>query len=210
MKNLKKIGHKVLLGSTLLLMPLLAVGVLMLVFSCKANAKGKTKHPIYSQIITNSPSINKKYAMKLSNIIYRKARKYDIRADLLTAILAQESMYRMVQGSCSTGYVEIDMGYLKATIPETMRASIKAYTNEEITVCADFGIGQINYRNIAKLGFDKERLLTDLDYSVDIAALMLKKKYKYYGKTGPDWWTRYNAYDPDKRKIYKKMVERFL
>ena len=184
----------------------LIVGILVFAI----NVDAKTKHPIYNQIISNSPSINKAYAMKLSNIIYKKTRKYKVNARLFTAILAQETMYKLSQGSCSTGYIKIDMEYLTAAISLEMKNKLRDYTNSKVTICEDFGIGQVNHRNIAKFEMDKERLLTDLDYSVDMAAFMLNLTKKYYSKKDSEWFTRYNAFSKDKRKKYKSLVERFL
>ena len=66
-----------------------------------AIAKEKTKvsicttNPVYCQIIKNNPSLDRKYAMKLSNAIHAVAVLYDIEPKKYAAILAQESMYKL-------------------------------------------------------------------------------------------------------------------
>lgn len=52
------------------------------------------QNPIYCQIVKNKPTINRKYAMKLSNLIYKITKNHNINAHSFTAILAQESMYK--------------------------------------------------------------------------------------------------------------------
>jgi hypothetical protein len=53
------------------------------------------KNPIFCQIVKNNQSIDKDYAMKLSNVIYHVAKLYNIDPKKYAAILAQESMYKM-------------------------------------------------------------------------------------------------------------------
>lgn len=57
----------------------------------------------------------------------------------------------------------------------------------------DYGIGQINEKNIRKLKLDKYRLLTDVEYSVYEAAKILKYFQKRYSKTEYCWFARYNV-----------------
>jgi hypothetical protein len=52
-------------------------------------------NPIFCQIVKNNPTIDRIYAMKLSNVIYYVAKLYDIDPKKYTAILAQESMYKL-------------------------------------------------------------------------------------------------------------------
>jgi len=50
---------------------------------------------IYEQILKNNPYINKQYALKLSYIIVKVSIKRNVNPRQLTAILAQESMYKL-------------------------------------------------------------------------------------------------------------------
>lgn len=49
----------------------------------------------YGQIKKNNPSLDETYARELSFIVDKLALRYGIKPDRLTAILAQESMYRL-------------------------------------------------------------------------------------------------------------------
>lgn len=74
----------------------------------------------------------------------------------------------------------------------------------------DYGIAQINHKTIENFGFDKQRLLTDLEYSVKAGAIVLADFKRMYGKREKDYWTRYNSSNPDKRKKYEILVARYL
>jgi len=138
------------------------------------------KNPLMCQIVKNNPRIDLNYAYELSNIIYEKATKHNINPRRFAAILAQESMYRLDAKNCKDG------------------------------VCNDFGIAQINKKTIEAFGFDKQRLLKDLEYSIEAGVLVLADFKRMYGDKEQYWWTRYNASNPEKRKIYKQLVMRFL
>ncbi len=77
-------------------------------------------------------------------------------------------------------------------------------------VSKDYGIGQINHKTIKAFNMDKERLLNDLDYSVEMAVVVLADFKRMYGKREKNWFTRYNSSNPDKRKVYETLVARFM
>ena len=77
-------------------------------------------------------------------------------------------------------------------------------------VSKDYGIAQINHKTVEAFGFDKEKLLTDLEYSVKAGAIVLSDIKKRYGHREVDYWTRYNSSKPSKREVYKKLVMRFM
>jgi len=156
-----------------------------------------SKHPIYCQIKKNSPKLSKKYAMKLSNVIYKAARKHKIPANIYTAILKQESGYSLRAKGCHRGIVQDSSSNFK-----------------EMKVCADFGISQVYYRTAYRYGFDISKLTTDLEYSVNAGAQVLSG-FKRYSRKDKDYWTRYNCGSRSTTKrdtcqIYKKLVERYL
>lgn len=74
----------------------------------------------------------------------------------------------------------------------------------------DHSIGQINGKTISRYKFNKKLLTTNLEYSVEAAAIVLsdfKKQYEYKEKY---YWSRYNSSKPIMRAIYKLMVMRFM
>jgi soluble lytic murein transglycosylase-like protein len=74
----------------------------------------------------------------------------------------------------------------------------------------DYGIGQINKKTIKNFKFDQTRILTDVEYSVEAAAIVLADFKRMYGKREAQYWTRYNASDKTKRQVYGKLVARYM
>lgn len=146
------------------------IGVSDTAYICDSN-------PTYCQIVRNSPKINKKYALELSAFINKVGALYGVKPHRLTAILAQESRYKL-----------------------------NAINHESL----DYGIAQINHKTVAAFGFDKQKLLTDLEYSVKAGAIVLADIKKRYGHREEDYWTRYNSSKPSKRETYKRLVMRFM
>ena len=109
------------------------------------------KNPLCSKIHILNPSLNLDFALKLSNVFLKVARKYKMPPNLLVAIAKQESNFRldivrMVRGLALDGGV---------------------YNDTESQVGSDFCMMQINASNISKLNFDANRLLNDLEYCID-------------------------------------------
>jgi len=74
----------------------------------------------------------------------------------------------------------------------------------------DYGIAQINHRTVAAFGLCKNKLLTDLSYSIKAGAMVLSDFKKRYGHKEENYWTRYNSSNPEKREEYKQLVSRYL
>jgi len=172
----------------------IAILLILLSFSAKAEVDC-VKHATFCQIKKNAPSIDNKYAMRISNIIHKMHKKYHIPKNIFAAILRQESGYSLEARGCHWG---IPVGETKA-----------------VQTCADFGIAQINWKTAEGYGLDLEKLTEDLEYSIEAGAIVLAGFKKSYGKDDPDYWTRYNCgaigkTDRDTCQIYKKLVERYL
>ena len=173
---------------------LLAVLIIADVNAGEINCK---KHTIYCQIKKNRSELDDRYAMKLSNVIWKMGKRYKIPTNIYTAILMQESLYRLQTNGCHDGLI----------VTETEEGHVEY---EETRICSDFGISQIYYKTAKGFKLDIERLTSDLEYSVEAGAMVLHDFMKRYSKREKDWWTRYNASSKDKRRIYKVLVERFL
>ena len=190
--------------------------ILLILLSSASYGADCAKHPIFCQITQNSPKINQKYAMKLSDIIYKMHRKYHIPSRIFTAILMQESHYTLKTNGCHKGLILPKCDELKG--PESIRAKCRMKPNEfveEVKVCSDFGIAQIYYRTARKLDMDISKLTTDLEYSVEAGAIVLAGFMKRYEAKDNDWWVRYNCSTRSTTKrdtcqIYKKLVNRYL
>ncbi len=81
--------------------------------------------------------------------------------------------------------------------------------------CYDYSISMINIETIKAYGFDKSRLMNDLEYAVECGAKILYDLKKMYGHE-PDYWVRYNVGTRPRYKIptiwktYKTAVMRWL
>ena len=83
-------------------------------------------------------------------------------------------------------------------------------TGKQDCVVVDYGIGQINHKTIKNFNFDQKKLLSDLTYSVEAAAVVLADFKRMYGKKEETYWTRYNASSPTKREVYRVLVARYF
>jgi hypothetical protein len=201
---------------------------LFISFSIQAKVDLK-KHPIYAQIIKNSPKINKRYAMRLSNIIHQMHKKYHIPSRVFTAILKQESNYSLKAKGCHKGIQQPSKKYIEtandvcqvgdSNVPESnIKGCLKSFpqmNSIEVKVCTDFGISQIYFKTAKRFGFDLNLLTTDLGYSVEAGAKVLHDFMERYEAKDNDWWVRYNCGSRgttkrDTCQIYKKLVERYM
>ena len=175
--------------------------LLLILFSANAFAEADCeKHPIYCHIIKNMTlesgkvCISKQKAMKVSNLIYKMHKKYNISARLFTAMLRQESRYSLkAQGIQCIGY-----------------------QGKKICGPSDYGISQVNITTAERFGFDLDKLSEDLEYSIEAGAIVLADfKKKYEKKDGEYYWLRYNCgtkkgVDRETCQNYRKKVEKFL
>lgn len=83
-------------------------------------------------------------------------------------------------------------------------------TGERDCVVVDYGIGQINYKTIKHFKFDEKKLTSNLEYSIEAAAIVLADFKRMYGKKDNEYWTRYNASTKEKRTTYKMLVARYM
>jgi hypothetical protein len=189
-------------------------------FKTFANESKCSSNPVFCQIIKNEPTINKNYALRLSNIISKVSKQYGIPAKIFTAILMQESRYKLEAKGCHVGIRSLNtlelVEELAACVkkPNIVKYSRCMFATKEKTkvdrVCSDLGISQIYVRTAEKFNFDLYSLTNDLEYSVEAGAIVLADFHKRYANKETTWWTRYNSSSPDKRDLYKKMVERYI
>ena len=123
-------------------------------------------------------------------MIVSKAKDHHISSTVLAAILMQESSYRIEA--------------------KNIRCGVSVVTGKEDCIVIDFGIGQINHKTIKAFNFNKKKLLSDLEYSVNASATVLADFKRSHGKKEVEWWSRYNSGDPAKRQIYKTLVARYM
>ena len=75
---------------------------------------------------------------------------------------------------------------------------------------SDYGLTQINILNIKYYSMDKNRLLTDMEYSVNMGAFILSEFKRRYGKREENYWSRYNTSKQPYRSEYEAKVRRWL
>ena len=151
---------------------------------------------VLKQILRNNPKINKRYAKSLSTIIVSKSTKHKVPSKILTAMLMQESAYDVNA--------------------KNVRCGVSLYTGKKDCIVVDYGIGQINHKTIKSYNFDKSKLLSNVEYSVEAAAKVLSDLKHKYGHSDKYYWTRYNAGVKKtpivnrNREIYKSLVARYM
>jgi|CXWL01.1.fsa_nt_gi hypothetical protein len=140
---------------------------------------------IYFQILKNKPTIDVDYAGRLSYYIVVESHKFGVSPRLFTAMLMQESGYRLSAKNCT-------------------------YDIFEYEKCTDYGISQIHVTTVTRYKFNQARLTSDLVYSLRAGLRVLSDFKKRYGHKDRYYWTRYNSSDPIARLRYKEKVMRWL
>lgn len=134
----------------------------------------------------------------------------------------QESNYRLKTKGCYTGL-------RKETKPEVIYrcenehkdsflakdACLKEPKRIESRICMDFGISQIYYKTAKAKDLDIDKLLQDIEYSLEAGAKVLAEIKKRFENRELDWYLRYNCgwkknINRDTCQIYKKLVQRYL
>lgn len=159
------------------------------------------KNPVYCDIVTLKPSINKEYAMKLSNYIVKYSKLFGTNPKHSVAIAMQESSF----------------------INQNRKTKVLK-NNKVILGATDIGVFQLHVdtlQHMNELGWkiDYERLLVDIEYQTALHVRWLKKRIqtcsserirnKRKVEEGTEW-ACYHSYTPSKRAIYIKDVGRHL
>ena len=169
------------------------------------------EHPIYNRIIDLKPDIDKRKAFDLSNQIYKCHKKTGLDKYILLSMYFQESSLDFNAKSKATGLLskkgikELENLIRKHSIVVNdfkLRSDLKKAI---VKVIQDFGVTQINYKNVMRLCPNKSRLLSDIKYAVDCSCKLLseiKSKYKHEKR----WWSRYHSSTKKYRDRYEHMV----
>lgn len=166
--------------------------MIVLLFLFTLNAWGY-EH-IAQHITSNNPNLSEGYTIRVAKAISKYSTKYGIDPIIYSAILMQESSYRMGVHNCSL---------------------VRQDRSLKLRVCNDYSISMININTIKLYGFDKQRLIKDLDYAIKCGAIVLRDLNKMY-RHEPDYWVRYNVGTRPKHLIptiwnrYKQAVTRWL
>ncbi len=93
---------------------------------------------------------------------------------------------------------------------KNIKCGTSMYTGKKDCIIIDYGIGQINHKTINTFKFDQDKLLSNLDYSIEAAAIVLSDFKRMYGKKEVDYWSRYNSSNVQARLNYKRRVTRYM
>ena len=181
--------------------------ILIAVSMGNVDAADCERHPIYCHIKRVKPSMNNKKAMRLSNLMYKYARKYKIKNAIRSvAIAMQETSLRNINRSQTVIIFEIkcekvntkDIGW---PCKETARF-VEGYS--------DISIFQFHALTIKHYKLDPVKLKNDLEHAVDKHFMIMKEKLKLCKHLEEDAWTCYHSTTPKLRKRYKEDVEQWL
>lgn len=176
----------------------------MLLVPTATYAKTKTdntckKNPLFCKIIKFNKHIDTKFALELSDKIYKKATASGIDPNVSLAILMQESALQNV------------VTFKTHTVKERYCEAGKCFeVTKEISEAFDMSIAQINIGTANQYGFDIERLFNkDLDYALDCHYVILKDKLRMCAdKDYP--WSCYHSINDQYRLLYIELVKRYL
>lgn len=158
------------------------------------------KHPIYCRITKLRPKINKKFAMRLSNLIYKASKKYHIAPEISVAILFQESRFKQEHTF-----------KIKTTSSDVCTKTACVHTIIEKQKVFDLGIAQINVNTAVYYGFDLKRLYKhDMEYAIDCHFHILADKIKQCSDLGDYAWSCYHSATPQLRDKYIKLVDQYM
>ena len=177
--------------------------LVMLGFFDAPIAWGKTDcsiHKVYCKIVSLRPDIDKKWAMKFSNIVSKKAKVYKLDPIRSIAIAMQESSIRVINrkqnvlvhneecddlGECSTTY-EVVKGY------------------------SDLSVWMFHIDTLMAYEVDPIKVQNDLDYATDFHFRLLKAKMKRCKHLGDESWSCYHSITERHRQAYMKRVEPYF
>ena len=156
------------------------------------------KHGMYCQILKWRPNIDKKWAMKFSDLLFRYGKKYDMDPWRSLAIAMQESSLRNI--------------HRKHTIIVFHTTCVKGKCHKTYHLVrgySDLSIFQFHINTALAYDMDILRLDSDLDYAVSQHFKLLKLKEARCEELGSVAWSCYHSVTPTKRHLYAKLVNRY-
>ncbi len=158
------------------------------------------KHKIYCKVVELRPNIDKSWAMKFSNIVYKKAKKYELDPMISIAIAMQESSLRQINRRQSVLVPKEACDEFGECVVEF----------EKIVGYSDLSIWQFHVETLEAYNIDPVEVHTNLEYATDFHFKLLKKKIKMCKHLGDEAWTCYHSATERFRKKYKDDVGRYL
>ena len=163
-----------------------------------ASVQFSERNPIYCSILTINKDVDKDFAMKLSNYIYKYSSKYNQDPYRTVSIIAQESMFKNIHRKHTV--LEIYEECVEEVCVEYVR-KVRGYT--------DIGLYQFHAATIEAYGLDVLRLRDDIEYATEQHFLLMKDKLRECSYLKEEAWTCYHSATEKHRIKYKKLVNRF-
>ncbi len=126
-----------------------------------------------------APHVSKKNADKYDKLIRKYSELHELDWKIVVAILFQESRFKENAVNCGR------------------------------YGCNDFGIAQINFRNIKAWGMDFGKIF-DAGYSIKHATAFLERLKNRHSHKDPKWFARYNSGTPHLKNKYYKLLRKHL
>jgi hypothetical protein len=158
-------------------------------------------HPIYCSIIKLNPSIDKSWAMDISNLIYKESKYENVDPFIVVAIMMQESTMKInainkvtkeiITTNCNEWHDCV------TTITKTVKAT-------------DYGLFQFHRSTMENHNLDVEQVLSDWKFTTSFAIKLIAKKEKICKHKYPDTsYACYHSATVEKHKEYVKLVQRY-
>lgn len=162
------------------------------------------KHPLYCATVKLQPSVDKKWAFKFSNLLYKHAKKYGMDPYRSLAIAMQESSLRPINRTTTMVVM------LKQRVCYNVGACVDIDGWQYITGATDVGVFQFSARTLRDYGINVARMQNDLEYVVEEHFKFLKQKIRtcVKKKISPAW-ACYHSKTPKRHAEYKELVNRF-
>ena len=171
----------------------------MLTGSAFAGSVDCSRHKVYCAIKKLRPSAKHAWVMKLSNAIYKEAKKVGIDPKLSVAIAMQETSLRQINRKQKI-IVEKEVCDINDQPCYKVHEVISGYS--------DMGLYQFHVNTILHYKIDINRL-DDIEYAVQMHFKILRDKLKMCKKHGDQAWTCYHSKTERLRNRYYNDVIRY-
>lgn len=150
------------------------------------------KHPIYCEIIKKKPKMNRKFAMHMSNMIYKYSKMYDQDPVISLAVGMQETSLRQIHRRQNIIIFDEQDNW----------KIVKGYT--------DLCMFQFHVDTIMKHELDPVKLKNDVEYCVKQHFILMKRKREICSHLKEDSWVCYHSVNKVPREYYKMLVKEHL
>lgn len=157
--------------------------ILLLFMSLSAFALDCNIHKIYCKIVKLQPDVDRRYAKRLSDLLYRHSK---------------------------TPMISVAIAMQESGLSFRHRYGRIYYDNRVAKGVTDFGTFQIHIDTAKRYGLDLQKLDTDLEYNVIWHSKILEDKIKACKKLGKKAFSCYHSFTKVYRENYYRQVMRYM